>query len=120
MTLPGLLQYGLFMVIVIACVRPVGMYLFRVFNGQKTLLDSVLCPVERFIYHAAGIDPQSEMDWKQYTLAFVVFGVFGTVLLLVILLLQRWLPWFDLAYQNTPMTADLALNTAISFSTTTT
>ena len=120
MTLPDLLQYCLFMVIVIACVRPVGMYLFRVFNGQKTLLDSALCPVERFIYHAAGIDPQSEMDWKQYTLAFIVFGVFGTVLLFVILLLQRWLPWFDPAYQNTPMTADLALNTAISFSTTTT
>src|ERR1019366_3843930 len=120
MKLPDLLQYALFIVIVIACVRPVGMYLFRVFHGQKTLLDSVLRPVERFVYRAAGIDPQFEMDWKQYTLSFIVLGVFGTVLLFVILLLQRWLPWFDPAYQNTPMTIDLALNTAVSFATTTT
>jgi K+-transporting ATPase ATPase A chain len=109
-----------FLAIVIALVRPVGTYLFRVFNDQETLLDPVLRPVERFVYRLVGVDPRSEMDWKQYTLAFIVFGLSGTVLLFVILLLQRRLPWFDPVHQTTPMTVDLALNTAISFSTTTT
>jgi K+-transporting ATPase ATPase A chain len=120
MNLPNVFQYALFLVIVIVCVKPVGIYLFRVFNGQKTLLDPVLLPIERWVYRASGIDPQNEMDWKQYTLAFIIFGLFGTGLLFVILLLQRWLPWYAAAYQTTPMTTDLALNTAVSFSTTTT
>ena len=120
MNLPGLLQYALFIAIVIVCVKPVGLYLFRVFERQRTLLDPVLCPVERFAYYAAGIDPKSEMDWRQYTFAFVLFGTLGTILLFMTLLLQRRLPWFYPNYQNTPMTLDLALNTAVSFSTTTT
>jgi K+-transporting ATPase ATPase A chain len=114
------LQYAIFVVIVVASVRPVGTYLFRVFDGQKTSLDRVLRPIERYIYRVAGIDPRSEMDWKEYTIAFVVFGFVGTALLFVILLLQQRLPWFYSDYQNTPMTVDLALNTAISFATTTT
>jgi potassium-transporting ATPase potassium-binding subunit len=117
---PNLLQYLVFMLVVIACVRPVGTYLFRVFTGETTLLDPVLRPIERLVYYAAAIDPQSEMDWKEYTLAFIFFNLFGTVLLFVILLVQGRLPWFYPAYQTTPMTLDLALNTAISFSTTTT
>ena len=120
MSLPSFLQYALFIIIVIAGIKPVGMYLFRVFHAEKTLLDPVLRPIERLIYRATGVDPRSEMDWKQYTLAFIAFGIVGTALLFVILLLQRWLPWFYPAYQTTPMTLDLALNTAISFSTTTT
>jgi len=120
MILPSIFQYALFLAIVIACGKPVGLYLFRVFNSEKTLLDPVLLPAERFVYRAAGIDPQSEMDWKQYTLAFILFGVFGTVFLFVILLAQRLLPWFDAEHLTTPMTIDLALNTAISFATTTT
>jgi K+-transporting ATPase ATPase A chain len=120
MNLPNLLQYVLFMSLVIACVRPVGVYLFQVFNNQKTWLDPVLCPFERLIYRAAGIDPKSEMDWKQYAFAFTVFGIIGAVFLFALLLAQRCLPWVDPAYQNTPMTLDLALNTAVSFATTTT
>jgi potassium-transporting ATPase potassium-binding subunit len=114
------LQDVLFFGFVIICVRPVGLYLSRVFNGEKTLLDPLLRPVERLVYRAAGIDPQSEMDWKKYTLTFILFGLLGTLLLAGILLLQRWLPWFYAAYQITPMTIDLAFNTAISFATTTT
>jgi K+-transporting ATPase ATPase A chain len=120
MNLPSLLQYVLFMSLVTACVRPVGVYLFQVFNNQKTLLDPLLCPFERLIYRVAGMDQKSEMDWKQYAFAFTIFGIIGTVFLFVMLLVQHGLPWFDPTYQNTPMTLDLALNTAISFATTTT
>ncbi len=120
MNLPNILQYVVFLAIVIACVKPVGSYLFRVFNNEKTPLDPVLLPIERFVYRVAGVDPQSEMNWTQYTLAFVLFSGLGTALLFLILVAQRWLPWFDPDHFTTPMTIDLALNTAISFSTTTT
>jgi K+-transporting ATPase ATPase A chain len=119
-TWPNLGQYALFLALVIICVKPVGLYLLRVFDRDKTLLDPLLLPIERLFYRAAGIDPQSEMNWKEYAFAFAIFGVFGTVLLSALLLFQRSLPWFDAANQTTPMTFDLALNAAISFATTTT
>ena len=94
------------------------------FNGGKTLLDAVLCPAERAIYRLAGVEPDAEpdaeMDWKAYTFAFVVFGLLGILALFLILMFQAYGPWVDAAHQNTPMTADLARNTAISFATTTT
>lgn len=120
MTWPAFLQYALFVVIVIGCAQPVGSYLFCVFEGERTLLDPLLRPVERWIYHRAAIDPQEGMNWKAYALAFLAFSVAGTALLLLILMLQQHGPWFDPVNQNTPMTVDLALNTAISFATTTT
>lgn len=113
-------QYALFITIVAACVRPVGTYLDRVFAGEATPLDPLLRPAERWLYRLAGIDPAAEMDWKAYALAFGAFSLVGTVLLFVILMLQSLGPWFDPVNQNTPMTVDLALNTAISFATTTT
>lgn len=116
----SLIQYGLFLLIVGLLVKPVGTYLAHVFEGQKTFLDPPLRPIERFIYRLGGIQPEQEMDWKQYATAFVLFGLAGTVLLYVILRVQQWLPWFFPEYMTTPLTSDLAFNTAISFSTTTT
>jgi K+-transporting ATPase ATPase A chain len=120
MNLTNLLQYALFLVIVIACVKPVGLYLYRVFNREKTLLDPLLRPVERLTYRVAGIDPETEMDWKQYALAFFIYGLLGAALLVAILLLQRFLPWYYPNFHSTPITNHLAINTGISFSTTTT
>ena len=120
MDVPDWAQYAVFLIIVVLCVRPVGLYLFRVFDGQKTFLDPALRPLERFIYRTAGVDAQSEMDWKQYAIAFTAFGLLGTVLLFLLLMAQQSLPWFDAAHQTTPMTVDLAFNTAVSFATTTT
>src|SRR5271157_345212 len=82
----------------------------RVFRGEKTLLDPLLRPVERFIYRLTGVQPQSEMGGQEYACAFVVFGMVGTLLLYTILRLQRLFPWFYPAY----------MNTAVSFATTTT
>jgi K+-transporting ATPase ATPase A chain len=120
MTWPALAQYALFLGIIIVCVKPVGVYLYRVFAGERTPLDPVLRPAERLVYRLAGIDPQREMDWKQYTGAFVLFGLLGTALLFGLLRAQAYLPWHDPTYQSTPLTPDLALNTAVSFATTTT
>ena len=120
MSSSALLQYAAFLLAVTLLVRPVGRYMARVFSGEKTLLDPLLCPVERLIYRLAGVDPKAEMVWQEYARAFVVFGMVGTLLLYAILRLQRLLPWFYPAYMTTPMTPDLAVSTAVSFATTTT
>ena len=113
-------QYLLFLVIVTVCVKPLGGYLQRVFERRKTALDRLCLPAERWIYCLAGIDPSVEMDAAQYAIAFIVFGLIGTLLLYAILRFQHFLPWFFPAYQTTPLSPDLAFNTALSFSTTTT
>lgn len=120
MDLYSALQYVLFAVVVTALVEPLGGYLQRVFSRQPTALDRLCLPVERLIYRIAAVDPDVEMTSVQYTICFVLFGLAGTLLLYAILRLQTFLPWFFPQYQTTPMSADLAMNTAISFSTTTT
>ena len=115
-----MLQYGVFLLIVTALVYPVGGYLTRVFGGESTWLDPGLRPLERVFYRLAGIDAHHEMDWKEYASAFVVFSAAGTLLLYGILRVQPFLHTFDPLYQPAPLSPDLALNTAISFVTTTT
>ncbi len=114
-----LFQYGLFLAVVILLVKPVGLYLARVFEAEKTWLDPLLRPVESGIYRLAGVDPARGMDWKEYASSFVLFGFLGTGLLYGILRLQFLLPWFFPKVLTTP-TPDLAMNTAVSFATTTT
>ena len=120
MTTANLLQYALFLLIVGLLVRPVGAYLTRVFGGQRTWPDALLAPLERGVYRLAGVDPATEMDWKRYAQSFVAFGLGGTVLLYAVLRIQPFLHRFDPTYLPAPLTPDLAMNTAISFATTTT
>src|SRR5580700_3564598 len=84
----------------------------RVFSGQRT-------PLERLVYRITAVDPNVEMPSKEYATCLVLFGLAGTLLLYAILRLQQFLPWFP-QYHTTPLSPDLALNIAISFSTTTT
>jgi K+-transporting ATPase ATPase A chain len=120
MNVYSVVQYVLFVVIVTVCVKPLGGYMHRVFSGQRSALDRLCRPLERSIYRFAGINPAQEMTAAQYTKAFIVFSFICTLLLYIILRLQQHLPWFYPAYQTTPLSPDLSLNTAISFSTTTT
>ena len=113
-------QYLLFLAIVTALVKPLGGYMERVFSGKRTLLDPLCRPVERLIYRISGVEPDVEMTGKEYATCFVLFGFAGTLLLYGILRMQQFLPWFFPQYHTTPLSPDLALNTAISFSTTTT
>jgi K+-transporting ATPase ATPase A chain len=120
MSTATVLQYGVFLLIVTLLVRPVGAYLARVFNGERTWLDPMLVPLERAIYRLAGVDPAAEMEWKPYAGCFLLFSLGGTLLLYTVL---RWQPVFhrfDPAYRPGPLPPDLAMNTAISFATTTT
>jgi K+-transporting ATPase ATPase A chain len=94
----------------------------RVFERQHTWPDRLLIPLEKLIYKLTRVDPTSEMNWKQYASSFVVFGLVGTVVTYLILRLQFLLPLFQSTAPHliTTMTPDLALNTSISFATTTT
>jgi potassium-transporting ATPase potassium-binding subunit len=114
------IQYLAFLVVVTACVKPLGGYLYRVFTARRTSLDRLFVRLERWIYRISGIDSSVEMDARQYATAFLIFGLVCTVLLYLILRLQRFLPWYFPSYHTTTLTPDLAFNTAVSFSTTTT
>ena len=115
------LEYIIFLALVVGLAKPVGLYLARVFERKPTFLDRALCPVETMLYRVLKIQPEREMSAAVYMLCFVLFSVLGTVLLFAVLLLQAWLPGgpHD-RYLTTPMTVDLAANTAVSFATTTT
>jgi len=106
--------------VVALLVKPVGAYLEGVFERRHTFFDPLLLPVEQLIHRLVGIDPKREMDWKRYSLAFCVFGLVNVVVLYFALRSQTWLPWFFPKVMTTPMTPDLAANTAVSFATTTT
>jgi K+-transporting ATPase ATPase A chain len=114
------IQYLLFVAIVTILVKPLGRYMERVFSRERTALDRLCLPVERLIYRVTRVNQDVEMTAMEYATCFVLFGLIGTLLLYAILRIQKFLPWFFPQYQTTPLSPDLAMNTAISFSTTTT
>ncbi|OPZ87521.1 MAG: Potassium-transporting ATPase A chain [bacterium ADurb.Bin429] len=109
----GIGQCLLFILVVLALTKPMGAYMAHVYAGENTLLDPILRPLERLLYRVVGIDPNREMRWTSYTLAFLAFSVVSAVILYAILRLQGVLP---LNPQGVPgMCPDLAFNTAVSF-----
>jgi potassium-transporting ATPase potassium-binding subunit len=115
------LQYAVFLGSAVLLAWPTGTYLARVFEGKPTFLDRWMRPIERLLYRALGVDPQREMSPAVYIASFVGFGVAGMVVLFLLLLAQQWLPGGPAdRYLTSPLTLDLAANTAVSFSTTTT
>ena len=110
-------QIILFLVVLLALVKPLGWYMARVYEGKPCGVDKVLGPLERMIYRLCGIDPGCEMTWKTYTLAMLAFNLAG---LLAVYGLQRVQHLLPLNPQNFPAVApDLAFNTAASFATNT-
>ena len=115
------LEYVVFLVIVLGLARPVGLFLARVCEREHTFLDRVLCPAESALYRLFGVRPEQEMTAGVYILCFLLFSITCTFLLFMVLIFQRWLPGGPAdAYLTTPMTTDVAANTAVSFATTTT
>jgi K+-transporting ATPase ATPase A chain len=113
----GLVQIGLFLVVLVALVQPLGRYMAIVYEGEPTWLSRLLAPLERLVYRVAGIDPQSEQDWRRYALALLVFNLAGLV---VVYLLQRLQGLLPLNPQGLGAVApDSAFNTAVSFATNT-
>jgi K+-transporting ATPase ATPase A chain len=87
-------QYVLFVVIATALVKLLGGYMEGVFSRQRTVLDRLCLPVERLVYRITVVDPGVEMTGKDYATCFALFGLVDTLLLYVILRMQRFLPWF--------------------------
>jgi K+-transporting ATPase ATPase A chain len=113
----GWLEIALFVVIVVALVRPLGGYMAKVFGGQRTFAHILIEPVERRIYWLAGVDRDSEQNWLVYTLCLLVFHALGALFLYGLLRLQGFLPFNPQHFGA--VKADLAFNTAISFVTNT-
>src|ERR1700683_3920545 len=117
MTVIGWIQILLFCAIIVALVKPLGWYMTRVFNGERTLLSPILRPVEAGLYWLGGVDEKREQHWLTYTVAMLLFHVGGFLILYAVMRLQATLP-FNPAGQSA-VAEDLAFNTAISFVTNT-
>ena len=117
MSANGWLQFALFSLILLATVRPVGVYLARVLEGERTWLDPVLRPFERLIYRLSGVNAKTEMNWREYAFAVLGFSAVSMLLTYAIERLQNHLPWNPQGLAA--VGPDLAWNTAASFTTNT-
>jgi K+-transporting ATPase ATPase A chain len=117
MSANGWLQFVLFSLILLASVRPVGVYLARVLEGERTWLDRILRPIERLIYKLCGVDSAHEMNWREYAFAALGFSAVSMILTYGIERLQNLLPWNPQGLAA--VGPDLAWNTAASFTTNT-
>jgi K+-transporting ATPase ATPase A chain len=117
MTINGWVQIGLYCAIMIAITAPLGGYMTRVFNGERTFLSPVLRPLERLVYLVCGVDEKEDQHWTVYGVAMLVFSLAGFLSLYLLQRLQAVLPFNP---QHFPAVGEhLAFNTSISFVTNT-
>jgi potassium-transporting ATPase potassium-binding subunit len=119
MTANGVLQLLLFFGLVLLLTKPMGAYMARVFQGERSLLSPALRPVERLFYKLLGIREDEEMKWTTYAFALLMFSAVGGVLSYALLRLQGHLPFNPQHLSGKEMTSDLAFNTSMSFTTNT-
>jgi K+-transporting ATPase ATPase A chain len=120
MTVNAFVQLGLFLAVLLACVKPLGTYMARVFQGEPCGLDRVLGWLERGLYRLAGVDPAKEMGWRAYAACALGFNATGLLFLYALLRLQDVLPPAMLNPQDVKAASPhLAFNTAVSFATNT-
>jgi K+-transporting ATPase ATPase A chain len=117
MTLNSYLQIGIYFVVLLLLVKPFGLYMARVYQGESTFLDRLILPLERLCYRLLGVNPQDEMDWKSYAIALLVFSVLSVLVVYLFQRVQGLLPLNPQKFGAT--TPDLAFNTAVSFATNT-
>jgi potassium-transporting ATPase potassium-binding subunit len=117
MTANGWFQIGLYVLVLFLITKPIGIFLTRVFERQKTFLDPVLRPVERLIYRICGVNENKEMRWTEYGVTMLLFSAVSLILLYLFERLQLWMPWNPQKFAN--VAPDLAWNTAVSFTTNT-
>lgn len=117
MTANGWFQIFFYAVVMLLVTKPMGVYLYRVFEKKGTFLDFLLRPIERLVYRLSGVDESKEMNWKEYGSAMLLFSGASLLLLYLIERVQLWLPWNPQKMVN--VAPDLAWNTAVSFTTNT-
>src|SRR5512137_2325823 len=111
------LQLIFYLVVLIALAKPLGTYMARIYQGEHTLLDPLLRPVEKLIYHVSGVHPDEEMNWKVYAFAMLLFNGLGVLIVYALQRLQGSLPLNPQGFGA--VSPDSSWNTAVSFATNT-
>ena len=117
MTTNDYLQLGLYLFVLVLLVKPLGAYMALVFADTPNRVNRIGGAVERTLYRAAGINPEEDMSWKRYALAMLAFNVAGLLMVYLLQRVQQWLPLNPQGFG--PVSADSAMNTAISYATNT-
>jgi K+-transporting ATPase ATPase A chain len=115
----GVLQIAIFFGLVLACTKPMGLYMARVFQGERTFVHLVLRWLEVLTYRLAGVREEEEQHWTQYTASLLSFSVFGLVIVYFLQRCQGYLPFNPQHFGAQNISPDLAFNTAVSFVTNT-
>ncbi len=118
MTTNGWLQIALYLALILAVTKPLGVFMARVFSRERTFLDPVLRPIERLIYRLTGVDENHEMHWTEYAIAMLFFSAVSMLVLYAMLRLQAYLPFNPQKFAGVAP-EHLAFNTAASFTTNT-
>ena len=117
MTTNGWVQIFIFLAVIFAIAKPLGVYMARVYSGEKTFLDPLARPIERLLYRLTGVDEKREMRWTEYAISMLLFSAVSMLVLYLIQRLQHWMPWNPQTMAG--VAPDLAWNTASSFTTNT-
>ena len=117
MTVVGWLQIAVYAVVVVALTKPLGVYLHRVYEGERQPLPRIFGPIERACWQLCGVDPRREQTWVEYAIAMLAFSAASLLVTYAILRLQASLPWNPGRFPA--LRPDLAFNTAASFTTNT-
>jgi K+-transporting ATPase ATPase A chain len=118
MTANGWLQIGIFLTVIFAITKPLGIFMAKVFSGERTPVDFALRPFERLLYRLTGVDEKHEMRWTEYASSMLLFSAVSMLLLYLLERLQHWMPlWNPQRFAGVPPA--LAFNTAASFTTNT-
>jgi K+-transporting ATPase ATPase A chain len=117
MTANGWFQIGLYLLVIFLVTKPLGVFMTRVFGGDKTFLDPILKPIEKLVYRLTGVDEKREMRWTEYAVAMLLFSGVSMGVLYLIERTQKWLPFNPQKFSN--VEPGLAFGTAASFTTNT-
>src|SRR6266446_3650915 len=117
MTANGWFQIGFYLLLIFLVTKPLGVFMTRVFNREKTFLDPVFRPIERLVYRLTDVDEKREMRWTEYAIAMLLFSGISMALLYIIERTQKWLPFNPQKFAN--VDPALAFGTAASFTTNT-
>src|SRR5215831_14778350 len=117
MTGAGLALFAVFLLLVLAAVKPLGLYMAHVFEGRPIWAVRAGAPLERVIYRLCGIEPAREMGWEEYAIGLLLFNAVGGLALYLLQRYQLWLPLNPQSFANP--SPDSAFNTAVSFITNT-
>jgi K+-transporting ATPase ATPase A chain len=117
MTANGWLQIIVYLAVILALTKPIGVFMTRVFNRERTFLDPVLRPIERLLYRLTLVDEEHEMRWTEYAFSMLLFSGVSMLVLYLIQRTQQVLPWNPQKFAA--VGTDLAFNTAASFTTNT-